>query len=82
VSRKRSGPTPLPPSPLRADDPSAPTAARGGGRKDGVLRGGGFAAAPQNPSLSPLSPARQGKGERGVRGVRGLKTAHFAPPRR
>ena len=81
MSRKRLGPTPLPPSPLRADGSSAPTAARGGGWKWGFW-GGGEAAAPQNPSLSPLSPARQGKGERGVRGVRGLKTAHFAPPRR
>ena len=55
----------------------------------GVLRGGGEAAAPQNPlhscplaHLPSCSPARQGKGERGARGVRGLKTAHFAPPRR
>jgi len=64
-------PLPLTPSPSRADGSSAPTTPRGGGRKKGVLRGGGFAAAPQNPSLSPLSPARQGKGERGARGVRG-----------
>jgi len=60
-------PSSLPP-PRRGRTDRLPLQPHGEGEKNGVLRGGGEAAAPQNPSLSPLSPARRAGGEGGPGG--------------